>query len=54
MQNEKLEEYRRFLLSLVTPQVRHPERMFLRERSPVLAKMCHLRRDPSRKNMSSG
>ena len=34
---------------LVTPQVRHPERTFLREGSAILAKTCHLGGDPSRK-----
>ena len=39
----------------VTPQVRHPERVCLREGSSfILAKMCHLREDPSRKQMRSG
>ena len=38
----------------VTPQARHPERVFLREGSAVLAETYHLGGDPSRKNTRSG
>ena len=38
----------------VTPKARHPERVFLREGSPVLAEMYHLSGDPSRKKTHSG
>mgnify|MGYP003529737530 CR=1 FL=1 len=41
--------FRAYEMFYVTPQVRHPERVFLREGSPECYGFCHLLGDPSRR-----